>query len=116
MMTPLEMILVYLVAPLILTAVGAWGGWFFGRKKQQVETIDSANTTYNNIINSLEVNVNKLLAKNEEATAQIEKLTAEVKVLREEIETLKGYAKENEKLKKTIVRYEKLLDTHNIDY
>ena len=57
-----------------------------------------------------------MLAKNEEATAQIEKLTAEVKVLREEIETLKGYAKENEKLKKTIVRYEKLLDTHNIDY
>lgn len=116
MMTPFEMILIYLVAPLILTAVGAWGGWFFGRKKQQVDTIDAANTTYNNIINSLEINVNKLLTKNEEATAQIEKLTAEVKVLREEIETLKGYAKENEKLKKTIVRYEKLLDSNSIDY
>lgn len=116
MMTPFEMILIYLVAPLILTAVGAWGGWFFGRKKQQVETIDAANTTYNNIINALEVNVNKLLTKNEAQAEQIEKLIAEVRVLREEIETLKGYAKENEKLKKTVVRYEKLLDTNCIDY
>jgi chromosome segregation ATPase len=115
-MTGLETFLMWVVAPLISAIAAGFGGWFFGRKKQQVETIDAANTTYNNIINSLEINVNKLLAKNAELTAQIEMLTSEVRTLRDEIEMLKGHAKENEKLKKTIVRYEKLLDTHNIDY
>lgn len=115
-MTGLETFLMWVVAPLISAIAAGFGGWFFGRKKQQVETIDAANTTYNNIINSLEINVNKLLAKNAELTAQIEMLTSEVRTLRDEIELLKGHAKENEKLKKTIVRYEKLLDTHNIDY
>jgi predicted RNase H-like nuclease (RuvC/YqgF family) len=115
-MTGLETLLMWVVAPLISAIAAGFGGWFFGRKKQQVETIDAANTTYNNIINSLEINVNKLLAKNAELTAQIEMLTSEVRTLRDEIELLKGHAKENEKLKKTIVRYEKLLDTHNIDY
>lgn len=115
-MTGLETFLMWVVAPLISAIAAGFGGWFFGRKKQQVETIDAANTTYNNIINSLESNVNKLLLKNEQATSQIEKLTEEVKTLREEIETLKGYAKENEKLKKINAKYEKLLDSHNIDY
>lgn len=115
-MTGLETFLMWVVAPLISAIAAGFGGWFFGRKKQQVETIDAANTTYNNIINSLEFNVNKLLAKNTELTTQIENLTSEVRTLRDEIELLKGHAKENERLKKINAKYEKLLDTHNIDY
>lgn len=116
MMTPLELMLIYILSPLILTIGGGWVGWFFGRKRQKVDTLNAETETFNKINAALADQTQKLLDQNKVANEQIERLTEEVKKLREEVELLKGYAKENERLKKTNVKYEKLLDTHNIDY
>lgn len=132
------------VGPVIGTIVGSFFGWFFGRRKQRIEEIDAANSTYNKIIASLRENIETLLKQNYESLAkvkdftnqvldyqrqieglidknkkqlsEIQILTIEVNGLRSKAEALKKISQENEKLKKTIVRYENLLNANNISY
>lgn len=134
----------YVVGPVIGTIVGSFSGWFFGRRKQRIEEIDAANSTYNKIIASLRENIETLLKQNYESLAkvkdltnqvldyqrqieglidknkkqisEIQILTIEVNGLRSKAEALKKISQENEKLKKTIVRYENLLNANNISY
>lgn len=134
----------HVVGPVIGTIVGSFSGWFFGRRKQRIEEIDAANSTYNKIIASLRENIETLLKQNYESLAkvkdltnqvldyqrqieglidknkkqisEIQILTIEVNGLRSKAEALKKISQENEKLKKTIVRYENLLNANNISY
>lgn len=95
---------------------GGLGGWLFGRKRQNIDNIDAATTTFNNIIKSLEHKINMLLEQQQSDTKRIAEMSQEIESLRQEIENLKADKKENRKLKKQILNYEKLLEENNIVY
>jgi uncharacterized protein YlxW (UPF0749 family) len=116
MMTPFETFVMWVVAPLVSALAGGFGGWFFGRKKQRIDTFEAANATRDKVIASLQADIAMLLVKNTEANEQIGKLTEQVKTLTTEVEKLKEDKKENVKLKKQVQHYEKLLTDNNIDF
>lgn len=95
---------------------GALAGWFFGRKRQRIDNIDAATKTFNNIIESLEEKINNLLEQAKKDAIKIAEMAAEIESLRQEIERLKADRQENVKLKKQVLRYEKLLQENNIVY
>lgn len=96
------------------TLVGSFGGWFFGRKKQKIEEIDSATDTFNKIIDSLELKIDKLLKQQESDAKKIENMANQIKEMQEQIENLTKDKQENIKLKKKIERYENLLTINNV--
>lgn len=98
------------------TFFGALTGWFFGRKRQNIDNIDAATKTFNNIIKSLEEKINNLLEQQKKDAQRIAEMAKEIESLRNEIENLKADKQENIKLKKQILRYEKLLQDNSIVY
>ena len=129
-MNALEMILLYIIAPSVTIGLSVWGGWFFGRKKQRIETIDAATDTFNKIIKQLREQVEAYVGKDDinterfnkqetqlnTATKKIEELESTIKRLSDEVESLRREKKENALLKKKIDKYTKLLDDNNIEY
>jgi len=85
---------------------GCFGGWFFGRKRQNIDNIDAAVETWKKVVNSLEEQVEKSLKREEQSRNCIEELKESVRMLRMEVNNL------TEKLQKT----EKLLKEHNIEF
>lgn len=98
------------------TVIGTIAGWFVGRKRQNIDNIDAATTTFNNVINSLEDKINKLLKQQAIDASKIEALTKEVERLNKELENLKADKQENIKLKRKIEKYEKIMQDNNIVY
>ena len=118
-----ETILMWVVAPVITSAIGAWLGYFFGRRRQKIDDIDAATATFNKIIKQLREEVETFVNEKgrnreiiENQSKQIRELTTEVQRLSKEVEALKADQKENVHLKKKISRYEKILVTHNIEF
>jgi len=122
-MSVFETILMWIISPTVGMAAGAWGGWFFGRKRQRIDTIDAATDTFNKIIHQLRNEIGVYQQKNDEyaqqvqqQSQQIKELTDQVKKLSEEVESLRCEKKENALLKRKIDKYTKLLDINNIEY
>jgi len=98
------------------TFFGGLTGWLFGRKRQNIDDIDAATKTFNNIIKSLEEKINNLLEQQKKDTQRIAEMAKEIENLRQEIENLKADKQENIKLKKRIEKYEKIMKDNNIVY
>ncbi|MCL2290820.1 MAG: hypothetical protein FWC34_09010 [Bacteroidetes bacterium] len=118
-----EAIMMWIIAPVIATAAGGLGGWFFSRKRQRIDNIDAATDTFNKIIAQLRSELGIHAEEKDRNTGLIEKqsqqikeLTSEVHKLSKEVEGLRREKKENIILKKKIEKYESLLITHNIKY
>ena len=118
-----EIIITWIIGPLIGAVAGGFGGWIFGRKRQQIEIIDAATGTFNKIIEQLRKEVTVYVEeKNQNAelirtqSKQIEELSIRVHKLSEEVESLRREKKENVYLRKKIEKYEKILVTHNIEF
>ncbi|MBN1987832.1 MAG: hypothetical protein JW783_00360 [Bacteroidales bacterium] len=104
------------IISLLTGLAGGFSGWFFSRKRQNIENIDLALTTWQKVVDSLENRVTVLLSK-------VDALTAENYQLREELERLKiemqAKLRENKKieqLEKKVQKYEKLLTDNNIEF
>lgn len=95
---------------------GAFSGWFFGRKKQNIATIDMALNTWQKVIDQLEGRVDVLLRKVNELQDENTSLKEEVIQLRAEIQESRRNRKKIETLEKKITRYEKLLLDNHIDF
>ncbi|MDR2009223.1 MAG: hypothetical protein LBQ22_01925 [Bacteroidales bacterium] len=95
---------------------GSFSGWLFGRKKQRIEEIDLATSTWNKIVDSLEVQIDKLLQQRVADSEKIDNLSNRIKELQNEIEIMQSKIKMVETLERTISKYEKLLTDNNIKY
>lgn len=95
---------------------GSFSGWFFGRRKQRIDEIDAATETWKNIVDSLELQINKLLKARTADSLKIEELTNKVSELNEKISVMEERLKDIAKLERKIQRYEKIMDNNNIDY
>jgi len=122
-MNGLENILIWIISPVAGMVAGAWGGWFFGRKRQRIDTIDAATDTFNKIIQQLRSEVGIYQQEKDKHTElirqqsqKINELADQVKKLSEEVECLRREKRENALLKKKIDKYTRLLDSHNIEY
>ena len=122
-MSVFEIILAWVISPVISMVAGAWRGWFFGRKRQRVDTIDAATDTFNKIIEQLRKEIGIYQQEKDKHTEliqnqsrQIKDLADQVRKLSEEVEGLRREKRENALLKKKIDKYERLLDSHNIEY
>lgn len=113
----------YIISSIGGTLVGAFGGWFFGRKRQNIDTIDAAVETWKKIVDSLQQQIDKLLAQREADAKRIESLSSEsaamakqVEELKEQIASMEMKVKSVNRLERTIARYEKLMDAAGIEY
>ncbi|MGB4134243.1 MAG: hypothetical protein BWY89_00038 [Bacteroidetes bacterium ADurb.BinA012] len=95
---------------------GAFSGWFFGRKKQNIATIDMALNTWQKVIDQLEARVDVLLNKVKALEDENAALREEVIQLRAEIQESHRNRKKIELLERKIARYEKLLADNGIDF
>ncbi len=105
------------------TFVGAFFGWFFGRKRQNIDTIDAAVETWKKIVNSLQEQIDRLLEQRASDAAKIESLSEQVKQqslrieqLQEQVASMEMKVKSVNRLEETIDRYEKLMDAAGIEY
>lgn len=105
------------------TFVGAFFGWFFGRKRQNIDTIDAAVETWKKIVDSLQEQIDRLLVQRASDAAKIESLSEQVKQqnahieqLQEQVSSMEMKVKSVNRLEKTIARYEKLMDAAGIEY
>lgn len=95
---------------------GSFGGWIFGRKRQNIENIDMALETWQKVVDSLEKRVDTLLTKVDALSKENDELKDEIAKLREEIALSAKRNKKNEQLEKTIAKYEKLLTDNGIHF
>ncbi len=94
----------------------AFSGWFFGRKKQNIEAIDMALDTWKKVIDQLEGRVEVLLRKVDELQNENVALKEEIAMLKAEIMTSKSDKRKIEQLERKVAKYEKILIDNNIDY
>lgn len=97
--------------------------WIFSRKQQDIANIDAAITTWQKIVDSLEVRVSNLLKeciqlREENATllTEIMALKTEVGKLKFESKKIIKYEKQIKELEEKIARYEQLLASNDIAY
>lgn len=95
---------------------GAFSGWFFGRKRQNIENIDMALETWQKVVDSLEKRVGILLEKVDALTLENERLKNEVSNLRDELLASNKKDKKIEQLERKIIRYERLLADNGIEF
>ncbi len=112
-----------IITSVITAFVGVFFGWLFGRKRQNIDTIDAAVETWKKIVDSLQEQIDRLLEQRASDAAKIESLSEQVKQQNVHIEELKEQVSSTEmkvksvnRLEKTIARYEKLLDANGIEY
>ena len=67
-----------IIATVIATGVGAFFGWFFTRKKQNIDTIDAAIDTWQKVVDSLENQVQKQLTNIECLRNEKDSLSSQV--------------------------------------
>ena len=95
---------------------GAFSGWFFGRKRQNIENIDMALETWQKVVDSLERRVDTLLTKVDCLTLENERLKEEISNLRDELLLNNKRDRKIEQLERKILKYEKLLTDHSIEF
>lgn len=95
---------------------GSFSGWFFGRKRQNIDNIDMALNTWQKVIDQLEGRVDTLLQKVDTLQSENAQLKEEIIQLRAEVAESRRSQKRIEILEKKIQRYEKLLSDNSIDY
>lgn len=113
----------YILSTIGGTVLGSLSGWLVGRRKQRIDEIDAATETWKKIVDSLQIQIDKLLEQRQKDSEKIDALTCEtvalnkqVQTLRDELENLQQKVKSINRLEKTIARYEKLMDEHKIEY
>ncbi len=121
---------VTIISGIVTAGLGGFFGWFFTRKQynsqvkqQDITNIDAAITTWQNIVNSLETRVNKLLEECTVLRGENEQLVREISQLRNEIISLKSqsrkimsYEKQIKDYQDRISKYEQLLIANGIAY
>lgn len=92
-------------------------------KGAALENIDAAVETWKKIVNSLQEQIDKLLAQRASDAVKIEGLSEEVKQqnqrieqLQEQVASMDAKVKSVSRLEKTVARYEKLMDAAGIEY
>ena len=112
-----------LITSIVSIIVGAFCGWFFTRKRQNIDNIDAAVETWQRIVNSLQEQIDRLLDQRASDAAKIESLSEQVKQqnlhieqLQEQVASMDAKVKSVSRLEKTIARYEKLMDAAGIEY
>lgn len=105
------------------TFVGGLTGWLFGRRRQNIDNIDAAVETWKKIVDSLQEQIDKLLAQRASDAAKIESLSQQVKQqnlhieqLQEQVASTEAKVKSVSRLEMTVARYEKLMDAAGIEY
>lgn len=107
---------------------GAFSGWFFGRKKQHIETIDYALATWQKVVDSLELRINVMLEEARGMRERVRELEGENKVLREQLSDLRlelatfknlqrkitSYESKVKEYEEKIIAYERLCADHNV--
>lgn len=118
------------VIALLSTGIGGFVGWFFTRKQynsqvqqQDITNIDAAISTWQNIVNSLETRVNKLLeectvlrGENEQLVKEISQLKSEIVSLKTQSKKIMSYEKQIKEYQERISKYEQLLTAAGIAY
>lgn len=106
----LQQLITGIVETTVATGIGGFFGWFFTRKKQNIDTIDAAIGTWQKVVDSLEKQVQKQLVslealRNErdsfstqvsELVELREKDSIEIKHLRLKVDELSERLKQNE--------------------
>lgn len=95
---------------------GGFSGWFFTRKRQNIENIDLALTTWQKVVDSLERRVDSLLLKVDSLTDENTKLKEEISQLRDELLLINKKDRKIEQLEKKVQKYEKLLTDNGIEF
>lgn len=92
-------------------------------KSAALENIDAAVDTWKKIVNSLQEQIDKLLAQRASDAAKIDSLSEQVKKqnlhieqLQEQVASMEAKVKSANHLENTIARYEKLMDAAGIEY
>ncbi|MCM1042380.1 MAG: hypothetical protein NC396_08165 [Bacteroides sp.] len=121
-------ILIQIGVPFATAFLGGFAGWFFKRKRYEIENrglattnhrqditnIDAAIDTWKKVVDNLEEQVARLLEQRQKDSLQISELSREVLNLRNEVMSLQNQlARQNENQEK-IKRYEDLLARNGI--
>ena len=102
---------------------GTFSGWFFGRKKQSIETIDMALNTWQKVIDNLEKRIECMLVESKQLREENESLRQEIRELRVELDSFKNqqrkidkYEKNIKQLEEKLAAYENLLTVNGIKF
>lgn len=123
-------LMIQILVPFLTAFLGGFAGWFFKRKRLEIENrnlkkttesqditnIDAAVRTWKNVVDALEEQVTKLLRQRQEYSNQIEELTKEVVGLRQQVRNLQKRLEVQADDDAKIRKYETLLATHGIAY
>lgn len=123
-------LMIQILVPFLTAFLGGFAGWFFKRKRLEIENrnlkkttesqditnIDAAVRTWKNVVDALEEQVTKLLKQRQEYSNQIEELTKEVVGLRQQVRNLQKRLEVQADDDAKIRKYETLLATHGIAY
>lgn len=102
----MEMIMTTILIALGSGFAGAFSGWFFGRKKQHLETIDYALETWKKVVDHLETRINVMLEQTEKLQQRISELEKENKSLRDDLQNMNHEFVKFKELQKKISKYE----------
>ncbi len=126
----MEPLIYQILIPFATAFLGGFCGWFFKRKRiekenqglddankrQEITNIDAAVDTWQKVVDSLEVQIGKLLKQRQEDSRQISELSNEVCDLRRQVILLQSQLVSQEEYQAKIERYERLLAKHGIAY
>lgn len=109
-----------LISLFLTSGAGYFFGWLFSRKRQNIDNVDAAVSTWQKVVDSLEAQVQTQLAKNvilteENEGLKIEKKSLLVKIteLEDKIEAMMSEISDLSELKKQVDVLEKLIADKN---
>lgn len=116
-------ILIQIGVPFTTAFLGGFAGWFFKRKRYEIENrglsttnhrqditnIDAAIDTWKKVVDNLEEQVARLLEQRQKDSLQISELSREVLTLRNEVMHLQNQLTLQNENQEKIKRYEELL-------
>ena len=114
--------------PFATAFLGGFAGWFFKRKRIEIENrglatsnhrqditnIDAAVDTWRKVVDNLEEQISHLLEQRQKDSLQISELSREVLNLRNEVLVLQNKLEQQAGNLEKIARYEKLLNENGI--
>ncbi len=112
-----------IISSLTTTAAGTILGWFFGRRRQNIDNIDAAVETWQKIVDALQAQIERLLQQRESDAQKIETLSREINLqinqienLKMKVEKLETEVAKKDRLEALLKRYEKTMSDAGIKY
>lgn len=123
-------LLLQIGVPFATAFLGGFAGWFFKRKRFEIENrgldtsndrqditnIDAAVDTWRKVVDNLEEQIARLLEQRQKDSLQISELSQEVLNLRNEVLVLQNRLEQQAGNLEKIARYEKLLNENGISF